>query len=90
MPTGAQFLNESRDWLQKRKGRILQIVQPQNVQAAPLALEHFALEVEIMGQRAVMDYYVARQAVGGVTLAGLVCRSGVWERTTRAAERRTA
>ena len=69
VPTGAQFLTESRDWLQKQKARIVRIVPPQAVQAAPLALEHFALETEMGGQKVIMDYYVARQAAGGVTLA---------------------
>jgi hypothetical protein len=69
VPTGAQFLTESRDWLQKQKARIVRIVPSQAVQAAPAALEHFALETEMAGQKVVMDYYVARQAAGGVTLA---------------------
>src|SRR5262249_47181059 len=70
VPTGAQFLTESRDWLQKQKARIVRIVQPQAVQAAPLALEHFALETEMGGQKVIMGYYVCRQAARGVTLAG--------------------
>ena len=32
-------------------------------------LEHFVLETEAADQKAVMDYYVARQANGGATLA---------------------
>ena len=32
-------------------------------------LEHFALETEAAEQKAVMDYYVVRQANGGATLA---------------------
>ncbi|MBI1914438.1 MAG: hypothetical protein HYS12_06825 [Planctomycetes bacterium] len=69
VPTGAQFLNESRGWLEKQKGRILRSVPPATVQAAPAALEYFALEAEMGGQRFVMVYYVARQAAGGVTVA---------------------
>jgi len=69
VPTGAQFLNESRSWLEKQKGRVLRSIPPQAVQAAPLALEYFALEAEMGGQRFVMVYYVARQAAGGVTVA---------------------
>ena len=32
-------------------------------------LDHFALETEAADQKAVMDYYIARQANGGATLA---------------------
>ena len=69
VPTGAQFLNESRGWLEKQKGRILRSVPPATVQAAPLSLEYFAIEAEMGGQRFLMVYYVARQAAGGVTVA---------------------
>ena len=69
VPTGAQFLNETRAYLQKQKARLLRIVPPQAIQAAPAALEHFAIEADMGGQRLVLDYYVARQANGGATLA---------------------
>ncbi len=69
VPTGAQFLAESRDYLQKQKAKVLRIDQPRRVQAAPRELEQFALEVEVTGQRVLMDYYVTRQSAGGATLA---------------------
>jgi hypothetical protein len=67
VPTGAQFLAESRGWLEKQKARLLRTEAPEQVQGP--ALEHFALEADMGGQKFLMDYYVARQAAGGATLA---------------------
>ena len=70
LPTGAQFLAESRAYLQKQKGRILRETAPRLIQNAPAALEHFALEALLGKERLQLDYYIARQATGGATLAG--------------------
>jgi hypothetical protein len=67
-PTGAQFLAESRGWLEKQKARLLRVEPPRRVRERP-PLEQFALEAEMGGQKFLMDYYVTRQAPGGVTLA---------------------
>src|SRR5262249_53170495 len=67
-PTGAQFLAESRGWLEKQKARRLRGEPPRRVQERP-PLEQFALEAEMGGQKFLMDYYVTRQAAGGVTIA---------------------
>ncbi|HTU88956.1 MAG TPA: hypothetical protein VMF69_02565 [Gemmataceae bacterium] len=67
-PTGARFLAESRDWLDKQKARLLRIEPPRTVRSSPV-LEHFALETEMGQQKFVMDYYVTRQKNGGATLA---------------------
>jgi hypothetical protein len=67
-PTGAQFLAESRGWLEKQKARLLRVEPPRPVRERP-PLEQFALEAEMAGQKFLMDYYVTRQAPGGVTLA---------------------
>ncbi len=69
VPTGAQFLAESRGYLQQQKAQVLGIDPPRPVQAAPREVEQFGLDVDVMGQRVRMDYYVARQAGGGATLA---------------------
>jgi hypothetical protein len=69
VPTGDQFLAETRAWLEKQKGKIGRIVPPYRVQAAPLSLERFVIEAEMMGQKFVMDYHIARQAAGGATIA---------------------
>ena len=65
-PTGVQFLDESRSWLEGRKVKVLRVDAAKAVAAG---LEHFALETEAADQKAVMDYYVTRQANGGATLA---------------------
>jgi hypothetical protein len=69
VPTGAQFLTESRDFLEKQKARILRIDPARPLPGADNGAEHFALDAEVMGQRVLMDYYVVRRATGGVTLA---------------------
>jgi hypothetical protein len=68
VPTGAQFLSESREWLVKQNARLLRTEPPRKLQATP-PVEQFALEAEMGGQRFLMDYYVTRQATGGATLA---------------------
>lgn len=69
VPTGADFLNESRGYLEGQKARVLRIDPPRRIQSAPRDVEQFALVAEVTGQRVQMDYYVARQARGGATLA---------------------
>jgi hypothetical protein len=69
VPTGAQFLAESRDWLDKQRARILRIDQPKRLETSPGELEQFALEVEVKGEKALMDYYVMQQRLGGATVA---------------------
>jgi hypothetical protein len=67
-PTGARFLDESREWLAKQQARLLRIDPPRTLRSSPV-LEHFALEAEMGQQKIVMDYYVTRQNNGGATLA---------------------
>jgi hypothetical protein len=67
-PTAVQFLTESRDYLLSQKARILQQEAPQQVRAAP-PLDRFALDVEMAGKPAWLDYYVTRQPQGGALLA---------------------
>ena len=69
VPSAAQFLVESRDWLQTQKVKILRIQQPEKLRAPSQDLDRFAIETEIAGQKIVMDYFVSRQASGGATLA---------------------
>lgn len=69
VPTAAQFLAESRDYLQKQQVKLLSAAQPRRLQNLPQELDHFALDTEMAGQRAWMDYYVMRQQPGGATLA---------------------
>lgn len=67
-PSGAQFLAESRGWLKEQKATVVREYAPQTLQAAPRQLEHFAISADMMGQRAFLDYYVVRQALGGATV----------------------
>jgi hypothetical protein len=69
VPSGAQFLAEARDYLLKQQAKLLRTEQLQSLQPAPRELQQFALEVEIGGQRVLMDYFVVRQAPGGATFA---------------------
>jgi hypothetical protein len=67
-PSGAAFLKESQEFFTKEKAKLLRTQPVQMVRETP-PLEHFALEIEMNGQKAVLDYHVTRQADGGVTLA---------------------
>ena len=67
-PSAEQFLNESRGFLEGKKARIVRVEPPQTVQANP-PREHFALEVELNGQKFLMDYHVSRQTDGGAIVA---------------------
>jgi hypothetical protein len=69
IPTAAQFQTESREYLQKEKAKLLGSQAPNRLQQAPQELDHFGLEVEAAGQRVQMEYYIARQGNGGVTIA---------------------
>jgi hypothetical protein len=69
VPSAAQFQLESRTYLQEQKASVLRVDAPRRVQAAPQELDQFGLEVQVNGQRVHMDYYIARQARGGVTVA---------------------
>lgn len=69
VPTAAAFLDESRNWLIKQKGKVVQVYSPRRLRDRP-ALDGFALEVELGGQRLWLDYYVVTQPIGGATIAG--------------------
>jgi hypothetical protein len=69
VPTGEQFLAESQAWLIKQQAKIWRQERPRRLRPSPHELEQFALDVEMAGQRVLMDYYVARQPTGGATLA---------------------
>ncbi len=69
LPTAAQFLDDTRRWLNDQKAKILRTEQPRRLQTPPDELESFALEAEIKDQQLRLDYYVARQKSGGATLS---------------------
>jgi hypothetical protein len=68
VPTAAAYLTESRAWLVKQKATIGRVLPPAKVQGGA-GLEHFALEAKIGEEKTWMEYYVARQAKGGVSVA---------------------
>ena len=68
VPSGAQFVAESRAWLLKQRAGVLREEPVRRVRAEP-ALDAFALEAELGGQKFLMDYYVLHQPAGGATLA---------------------
>lgn len=69
VPTAAQFLTESRQWLQKQRAKIVREHEPSRLRETPREVERFTLEMEFADKPAVMDYYVLRQPQGGATLA---------------------
>lgn len=69
VPTAAQFLIESQNYMQQQKAKLLRTDPPRRLQAAPQEVDRFALDAEIGGQRVLLDYYVLRQTSGGATVA---------------------
>jgi hypothetical protein len=69
VPTAAQYLKESRDWFGKQKVRIARDEPAHTLRTDNGQLERFALEVEMSGQKLLMDYLVIRQQAGGGTIA---------------------
>ena len=69
VPTAVQFLRESRDFFEKQKAKVLRFDEPVRLKTTVGSLDHFTVEVEIKGQRQLMDYYVTAQKDGGATLA---------------------
>jgi hypothetical protein len=69
VPTGAQYLKESRDWFAKQKAKVLREDPAQVLRTNSGRLERFALEVEISGQKVIMNYFVVAQHDGGATIA---------------------
>jgi len=68
VPSGAQFMAESRTYLGQQKARFLAQSRVAVVKSTLGSLETFTLDVDLAGKRMTMDYYVARQANGGATL----------------------
>jgi hypothetical protein len=69
VPTAAQYLKESRDWLEKQKVKVLREEPAKSLPTESGQLDRFALEVEAGGQKLLMDYIVVRQKAGGTTIA---------------------
>ncbi len=68
-PMGDQYLRESKEWMEKQKAKIGAIDPVRRLGSDRGELEHFGLEVTLPTEKVVMDYYVVRQALGGVSIA---------------------
>jgi hypothetical protein len=67
-PSAAQFLAESREFLQNEKARVVRVEPPQAV-AGVAGLERFVLEAEAEGRKVLRVYYILRTTQGGVLIA---------------------
>ena len=52
-----------------QKAKVFRAEEPTRVRGGAGDLEHFTIDVEVKGDRVLMDYYVAKQDNGGATLA---------------------
>jgi hypothetical protein len=78
VPTANAFVEESRGWVEKQKGKVLRPYSPARLRDKP-TLDAFALEVELNKQKVWMDYYVTAQSGGGATIAGRMNQDGLAE-----------
>jgi hypothetical protein len=70
LPTAAQFQSEAQGFLKDQKDvKLVKTEPPQRVTAD---LEKFALELEAKGNKVRMEYFILKQARGGVTFAARV------------------
>lgn len=69
IPTGQQYLAESRGYLEKQKAKLVRVNPLRKLQAPPQELEQFSVDVEMAGQSATVAYYIIRQSNGGATMA---------------------
>jgi hypothetical protein len=69
MPTGASFIEESLKWLQSQKATVTRTDPPRRLQSAPEELDTFTLAAEVKNQQVELDYYLARQKLGGVVVS---------------------
>jgi hypothetical protein len=71
-PTAAQYLQESKKWLEDQKAKILRVDPVRPLPGAVKGIEQFSLDAEIDKQRVLMHYLVVRQLSGGATIAARV------------------
>jgi hypothetical protein len=65
-PTVTQFRQETLNWLQKEKGKLVREEKARQLEAG---LESFLFEVELGKDRVVLQYFVFRQGKFGATMA---------------------
>lgn len=64
-PTGAQFLQETKQWLVKENAKVF---SESKVQALAGGLETFSFDAEVAQKRVHLQYFVLRQGNAGVTM----------------------
>ena len=69
VPTAAQYLSESQEFLKKQNAKLFGTQGPRELQGGERRVEQFAFEAELGGQRLLLDYYVLHQKAAGATLA---------------------
>jgi hypothetical protein len=69
LPTADAYLQETTDYLTQQKAKLLAMDRPRRLAEGANELDHFALQMELRGQKVVISYFVARQARGGATMA---------------------
>jgi hypothetical protein len=69
LPTADAYLQETTDYLTQQKAKLVALDRPRRLVEGANELDHFALQMELGGQKVVMSYFVARQARGGATMA---------------------
>lgn len=69
VPATEQFLRESKELLTQKKAKFGSAENPTRLVPEPSELDRFSFDAEIGGERARMDYYVARQPLGGACFA---------------------
>lgn len=80
LPTAAAYLEESLEFLKKAKAKTANVQQPKRVQDKP-AVDRFALDADLDGQKVRMDYTVVTQSEGGITIATRLLRTDADELT---------
>ncbi len=69
-PTARQLQAEVADWMRKEQLRLVRSTSPRSLQAGTERIDQFDLEVEQGKEAWKLDYYLVRQAAGGVAAAG--------------------
>jgi hypothetical protein len=67
-PTGEQFRAEVQDWVRQQKASIRGSESLRRLAGPPSELEAFGLDLEINGQRMIMNYFVTRQTLGSAVV----------------------
>jgi hypothetical protein len=70
--TGLQYQQQVEQWLAKEKAAVYRRSPVKSVPGAAAQVEHFQYEVDLQGERLILDYYTSAQSGGGATLAARV------------------